>query len=100
VAAVVDAIMMVLLVKTIMYQWQEKSIILIDNRQFIVYTITVKGKDVVRKLKDYGWQVARIKGSHFMMEKDGLVIPVPCHNKDMKIGTLKAIAKITGVPLP
>jgi predicted RNA binding protein YcfA (HicA-like mRNA interferase family) len=50
----------------------------------------VKGKDVVRKLK----------GSHFMMEKDGLVIPVPCHNKDMKIGTLKAIAKIAGVQLP
>ncbi len=35
-----------------------------------------------------------------MLEKDGLVIPVPCHSKDMKIGTLKAIAKMTGVQLP
>jgi predicted RNA binding protein YcfA (HicA-like mRNA interferase family) len=60
----------------------------------------VKGKDVVKTLKQHGWQVARVKGSHFMMEKDGLVIPVPCHNWDMGIGLLKEISKKTGVKLP
>jgi predicted RNA binding protein YcfA (HicA-like mRNA interferase family) len=60
----------------------------------------VKGKDVVKALKRHDWKVVRIKGSHFMMEKNGLVVPVPCHNWDMGIGLLKEISKKTGVSLP
>lgn len=52
-------------------------------------------------LKKNGWEVKRVAGSHFIMYKEGQrIVPVPCHNKDLKKGTLSAILKQTGLDLP
>jgi predicted RNA binding protein YcfA (HicA-like mRNA interferase family) len=39
----------------------------------------MSGKDCVKLLKKYGWIVDRIQGSHHIMLKNGMVIPVPVH---------------------
>ena len=54
----------------------------------MVYINNMKGKEVVNALEKNGWQVTRIKGSHFIMRKGSEVMSVPCHNKDMGIGLL------------
>jgi predicted RNA binding protein YcfA (HicA-like mRNA interferase family) len=60
----------------------------------------VSGKDVIRRLKDQGWTLDRVKGSHHVMRKAGISCPIPIHgNKDLAIGTLKSIERITGVKL-
>jgi len=62
----------------------------------------VNGKQVIDKLKAAGWTLARINGSHPMMEKDGMprAIPVPVHgSKDIGAGLLAEIQGQTGVKL-
>jgi predicted RNA binding protein YcfA (HicA-like mRNA interferase family) len=61
----------------------------------------MKGKDVINMLKKEGWEIKRITGSHYIMQKEGYrLVPVPYHSKDIKPGLLSAIAKQTGVKLP
>lgn len=57
------------------------------------------GKDLLKLLKNNGWVIDRINGSHYIMCKDGeSSISVPIHaNKDMKKGTLNRILKLTGL---
>ena len=60
----------------------------------------MNGKQVIQRLKMNGFHVARTKGSHHVMKKGSVVFPVPVHgSKDLKIGTLKNIEKISGVKL-
>jgi predicted RNA binding protein YcfA (HicA-like mRNA interferase family) len=60
----------------------------------------MKAADIIKKLKKQGWEQARQKGSHVQMKKDGVTCPVPVHgSKDVRIGTLKSIERITGVKL-
>ena len=60
----------------------------------------MKGKEIVRKLEDYGWERRNINGSHLIMTKAGCrPTQIPCHGKDIKKGLLKAIEKQTGVKL-
>ena len=57
---------------------------------------SVSGKKLCKIVQRYGWVLKRIKGSHHIFEKEGLEITltIPIHgNKDLKIGTLKAILK-------
>ena len=61
----------------------------------------MNGKDVIRKLKEHGWEDIRVRGSHHLLRKDGVTVPVPVHgSRDIGTGLLKKIAKDTGVPLP
>lgn len=56
--------------------------------------MTMSGKEVVGLLKDHGWTVDRINGSHFIMVKGNQTIVVPVHrNQAMKPGLLNAILK-------
>lgn len=58
------------------------------------------GVEVIRILERNGWIITKIKGSHYQMRKDGYgPVTVPRHNKDMKLGTLMAIEKATGIKL-
>ena len=60
------------------------------------------GKQILARLRKEGWILARIEGSHHIMEKEGVLrgVPVPVHGtKDMGIGLLNAIEKQTGVKL-
>ena len=61
----------------------------------------MNGKQVLQRLKDGGWLLDRVKGSHHIMIKRGKICPVPVHGtRDIPNGTLAKIAKITGVKLP
>ena len=57
----------------------------------------MKGKDLVKLLKQNGWTVDRVHGSHYIMKKGNQTETVPVHNKDLPPGLLKAIKKRTGL---
>lgn len=62
----------------------------------------MNGKQVIDKLKAAGWTVARINGSHHILEKAGMAraVPVPVHGtKDLGQGLLASIQRQTGVTL-
>jgi predicted RNA binding protein YcfA (HicA-like mRNA interferase family) len=60
----------------------------------------MNGKQVIRELMQSGWIVVRINGSHHLLKKDGITVPVPVHgSRDLGIGLLKRIEKQTGVTL-
>ncbi len=54
---------------------------------------------MVKALKKEGWTLDRVHGSHHIMEKDGQIVSVPVHNKDLPKGTLASILKKAGVSL-
>ena len=54
-------------------------------------------KTLIKLLKAHGWELDRIKGSHhvYINTKTKQSVPVPIHgNKDLKLGTYKAIIKV------
>ena len=54
----------------------------------------MKGKDIVKKLKESGWQVDRINGSHIIMVKGSETEVIPVHgNKDLPKGLWESIKK-------
>ena len=59
----------------------------------------MNGKELVKILKNHGWEVDRIKGSHYILVKEGKrSIPVPVHgNKDLPVGLVGAILKQSGI---
>jgi predicted RNA binding protein YcfA (HicA-like mRNA interferase family) len=60
----------------------------------------VNGKEVIELLKQHGWQIVRVRGSHHLLSDGVRTIPVPVHGKqDIGTGLLKAIEKQTGVKL-
>lgn len=46
-----------------------------------------------------GWVLARIKGSHHILAKEGreATLSVPCHGKELKRGTLATLIKSAGL---
>ncbi len=66
----------------------------------MIYHITMTGKEVIKILKEHGWEVLRISGSHHRMGKNGLRTTVPVHsNRDLGKGLLAEIERQTGVKL-
>jgi len=58
----------------------------------------MNGKDCVKLLKKHGWIVDRIQGSHHIMLKNGISIPIPVHGSaDLAPGTLHSILKKAGL---
>jgi len=60
----------------------------------------VHSREVIAILEAAGWRLRRIKGSHHVYGKEGcrpVVVPHP--EKDLPLGTLKAIEKQSGVRL-
>ena len=55
----------------------------------------VKPEQLIKILERKGWQLERIRGSHFMMKNPGMqrVVPIPRHSKELKTGTLLAIMR-------
>lgn len=60
----------------------------------------MNGKDLSAILKEHGWTVDRVKGSHHIFIKPGKrSIPVPIHgNKDLPKVLIKAILKQAEIP--
>ena len=62
--------------------------------------LTMNGKQVIRILKDQGWEVLRVEGSHHRLGKGPLRTTVPVHAaRDLGKGLIKAIERQTGVKL-
>ncbi len=62
----------------------------------------MNGKEVIRRLEQAGWRVARIQGSHHILIKPGAPrsVPVPVHGgRDLSSGLIKAIERQSGVKL-
>lgn len=59
----------------------------------------IKPKRLIRTLERAGWQLDRVRGSHYIMahpDRDQIV-PVPYHNRDIKAGTLSGILSSAGI---
>ncbi|MDR3173727.1 MAG: type II toxin-antitoxin system HicA family toxin [Treponema sp.] len=58
----------------------------------------MSGKDLVKLLKENGWILDRIKGSHHIVRKNGVSLSVPVHaNEDLKPGILNFFKKQAGL---
>ncbi len=57
----------------------------------------MKDKDLLKLLKQNGWQEIRVHGSHHILKKGDKVETVPVHGKDVPTGLLNAILKRTGL---
>ena len=58
----------------------------------------LSGKDVVRRFETFGWSVARRRGSHVVMTKEGemATLAVPAH-KEVAKGTLRSLIRAAGL---
>jgi predicted RNA binding protein YcfA (HicA-like mRNA interferase family) len=55
-----------------------------------------RGEDVVKAFQRAGWEIARVRSSHIILEKEGSVatLSVPVHKgKNVKKGTLRDFIK-------
>ncbi len=62
--------------------------------------MSLSGKEVIKILKKHGFEVSRQRGSHIVMTKitsDGKLVGVIPNHKEVQKGTLRSIAKITGI---
>ena len=60
----------------------------------------MNGKQVIKILRTKGWEVERGRGSHHLLKKGSVKVPVPVHGKkDLGKGLLARIEKQTGVKL-
>jgi predicted RNA binding protein YcfA (HicA-like mRNA interferase family) len=58
---------------------------------------SVSGKKLCKIVDKKGWVLRKVTGSHHIYTKTGVdqILSIPVHkNKDLKIGTLKALMKI------
>lgn len=53
-------------------------------------------REILRRLRKEGWAEENGKGSHVVFRKDGVAISVPVSNREQKVGTYRAIAKLAG----
>ncbi|MGK9452815.1 type II toxin-antitoxin system HicA family toxin [Acidithiobacillus caldus] len=60
----------------------------------------MNGKEVIRRLEQAGFRVARVHGSHHILVKPGHPRSVPVHGaKDLGSSLIKAIERQSGVKL-
>lgn len=57
----------------------------------------MKDKDLLKLLERDGWKLARVHGSHHIMQKGNKTEVIPVHGKDIPLGLLNAIMKRTGL---
>ena len=53
-------------------------------------------RKIVKRLKQEGFELVSVRGSHHKFRKDSIVRIVPHPEKDLPIGTARAIAKLAG----
>ena len=57
----------------------------------------MKDKDLLKLLLQNGWTLDRVKGSHYVLKKDGQTEVIPIHGQDVPTGLLNKILKRTGL---
>ena len=62
---------------------------------------SVRPQEAVRALERAGWAVARQKGSHVSLKKQGVayLVTVPMHRREIPRGTLRAIIEDAGLTI-
>lgn len=58
---------------------------------------SISGKKLCKIVEKKGWILKKVTGSHYIYQKPRVnnILSIPVHrNKDLKIGTLKALMKI------
>ncbi|MFA7308794.1 MAG: type II toxin-antitoxin system HicA family toxin [Patescibacteria group bacterium] len=53
----------------------------------------LKPKELIRALERAGFLFVRQRGSHRVFTKEDMVVTVPYHSRDMRVGTLKSILR-------
>lgn len=53
-------------------------------------------RKILKRLRDEGYELVSVRGSHHKLRKGGVVIIVPHPERDLPIGTARAIAKLAG----
>lgn len=53
-------------------------------------------KKIIKRLKDEGFELISVRGSHHKFRKGAVTIIVPHPKKDLPVGTARAIAKDAG----
>jgi predicted RNA binding protein YcfA (HicA-like mRNA interferase family) len=58
----------------------------------------LSGREVVRVFENFGWQIARQRGSHIILVKEGAraTLSVPDH-KEVARGTLRSLIRASGL---
>ena len=66
---------------------------------FMVYTGRVSSAEIVKLLKNAGWVLVRVSGSHHQFKNPTRpnVVTVPHPRKDIPTGTARAILKAAGL---
>ena len=60
----------------------------------------MNGKTIISKLKENGFSILRVSGSHHILSNGKVKVTVPIHGAtDVKLGTIKSIEKQSGVKL-
>jgi len=57
----------------------------------------MKDADLLKLMMQNGWKLARINGSHHVIQKGDKTEVIPIHGKDVPIGLLNKILKRTGL---
>ena len=64
----------------------------------MLYYFCVTGRELLKLLRENGWQLDRVRGSHHIMTRGKETVSVPVHgSKDLPKGTLNAILKEAGL---
>ena len=65
------------------------------------YIVSMKSRDIIKKLKKAGWAEVRQSGSHkqFRHPDRRGTVTVPHPDSNMAIGTIKSIEKQSGIKL-
>lgn len=59
---------------------------------------SLSGKEVVRIFESFGWSVARQRGSHIIMVKEGEIVTLSIPNhKEVAKGTLRSLIRAAGL---
>ncbi|MEQ1938569.1 type II toxin-antitoxin system HicA family toxin [Mesorhizobium sp. CN5-321] len=53
-------------------------------------------REIVKRLKQEGFELISVRGSHHKFRKGDIVLIVPHPKKDLPIGTARAISKLAG----
>ncbi len=53
-------------------------------------------RTIIKRLKQEGFELISVRGSHHKFRKGDVVLIVPHPEKDLPIGTARAIAKLAG----
>ena len=57
----------------------------------------MNSRELMAELQAAGWKLARVRGSHHQLVKDGKTVTVPHPKKDLGIGLVNAIRKQAGL---